>query len=107
MKTKVIATILGVVFCAALLCATDASAELGWYNCTVNYAGPGGDTIYIKLGDTANTPAFVNKWFVANENMQNQMLAVALTAMTNNQTVRVRVDPTIRYPTIYAMYLED
>jgi hypothetical protein len=107
MKTKMIATILGVVFCVALLCVTDASAELGWYVCTVKKVGPGGDTIFIKLGDTANTPAFANKWFVASENMQNQMLAIALTAMTNDQTVRVRVDPTIKYPTVHSMYLED
>jgi hypothetical protein len=106
MKTKVIATILGIVFCAAFLCATHASAESGWYSCTVDQVGPGGGKVYIMVSDTANTPEFTKKWCKCPDEFKNQMLAVALTAMTNDQTIQIYVDPSIRYPEISRMYLQ-
>ena len=106
MKTKVIATILGMVFCAALLFATDVSAELGWYTCTVNRVGPGWSRNYINVSDTANPPAFTGKWCVLPENFKNQMLAVGLTAITNDQTILIFIDPLVSYPTVTAIYLD-
>ena len=105
MKTKVIATILGMVFCASLLSATDVSAAPGWYTCTINRVGHGGGADYIKVSDTANPPAFTGKWCVLPENFKNQMLAVSLTAITNDQTILINIDPLVSYPTVTAIYL--
>ena len=105
MKTKVIATILGMVFCAALLCATDVIAAPGWYNCTINRVGPGLNAIYINVTHTADPPVFTWKWCVLSENMKNQRLAVSLTAMANDQSVAIYIDPLVNYPTVTAIYL--
>jgi hypothetical protein len=104
MKTKVITTILGTVFCAAFLCATHASADLAWYTCTIDRIGPA-NTVYVMVSDTAQSPAFTRKWCKCSDALKNQMLAVALTAMTNGQTISIRIDPAISVPTINNMYL--
>ena len=81
-------------------------AHAGWYTCTVNMAGPGwGTHCYIKLSDTAATPDFENRWFVALDSQKKEMLAVALTAMTNNMNVLVCVSSPNEYSIIRAMYL--
>ena len=78
----------------------------GWYTCTVNMAGAGwGTHCYIKLSDTAATPAFENRWFVPLDSQKKEMLATALTAMTNNMNVLVYIDATTQYSIIRAIYL--
>ena len=91
----------------SMLAVFAVSAHAGaWYTCTVNMAGPGwGTHCYIKLSDTAATPAFENRWFVALDSQKKEMLAVALTAMTNGLNVLVYVDSPDIYSIIRAMYL--
>lgn len=105
MKTKVITTILGMFFCAALLCATDVSAASEWYTCTIDMVGPGWNRIYVKVSDTASSPAFTKKWCVLDENWLNQMLAVCLTAITNDQTITIKIDPAVKNPEITEIFL--
>jgi hypothetical protein len=107
MKTKVITTILGIVFCAAFLCATHASADTAWYTCTIDRIGPAGSTVYVMVSDTAEPAAFTKKWCKCSEGLKNQMLAVGLTAFTNGQTISIRIDPAVSYPTINNMYLNE
>jgi ribosomal protein L21E len=107
MKTKVIATILGIVFCAAFLWTTHVSADLGWYVCEVNRVGPSGSRVIIMVTDTAQSPAFTRKYCQATGDNMNQMLAVGLTAMTSGQTVSIRIDPAVNIPTIENMYLNE
>ena len=86
---------LSVLIFISLMCFSviPASAGQGWYTCTVNTAGPGGSGIYIRLTDTAATPAFTNKWFEASADRAKEMLVVALTAISNDLMVTVLTDP--------------
>ena len=77
-----------------------------WYTCTVNMAGAGwGKHCYIKLSDTADSPAFKNTWFIARDSQKKEMLATALTAMTNNMNVVVYISSPTPYSIIHAMYV--
>ena len=90
----------------SLVAVFAVAARAGWYTCTVNMAGAGwGTHCYIKLSDTAATPDFENKWFVALDSQEKEMLATALTAMTNGLNVLVYVDSPDIYSIIRAMYL--
>lgn len=94
-----------------------------WVNpITVNAAGPASDAseapaagvsvVYINLtypGDP-NVAAFSNQWFYAADNSKDEMLAVALTAISMGATVGaglVPPDPTNpnAFPQIYRFYL--
>jgi len=104
MKVKKMFLAMVVVF--SMLAVFAVSAHAGWYTCTVNMAGAGwGTNCYIKLSHTAATPAFENRWFVPLDSQKKEMLAVALTAMTNNMNVSVYIDSTTQYSIIRAMYL--
>jgi len=65
-----------------------------WYTCQVNEAGPATDgtettppVIYIALTDQAGT--FSGQWFYAAENSKDEMLAVALSAISTGFFVEV------------------
>ena len=104
MRVKKMFLAMVVVF--SLVAVFAVAARAGWYTCTVNMAGPGwGTHCYIKLSDTAATPAFENRWFVALSSQKKEMLATALTAMTNNMNVWVHIDSPNAYSIIRAMYL--
>jgi hypothetical protein len=71
---------------------------MAWFTCTVNNAGPASDAnetpipaIYINLTDQGGS--FANKWFYAADNSKQQMLAVALNAMTVGASVQMGGDP--------------
>ncbi|MBN2467585.1 MAG: hypothetical protein JXD19_05485 [Deltaproteobacteria bacterium] len=68
---------------------TDSSAAPAGYNCTVDATGPYSGTIYIQLTSASN---FTGKWFTAPAGMQKEILAIALTAMSNGFTVFVYAD---------------
>ena len=105
MRVKKMFLAMAVVFSMLAVFAVAAHAG-GWYTCTVNMAGAGwGTHCYIKLSDTAATPAFENRWFVPLDSQKKEMLAVALTAMTNNMNVLVCVSSPNEYSIIRAMYL--
>ncbi|MBN1183790.1 MAG: hypothetical protein JXB49_15970 [Bacteroidales bacterium] len=52
-------------------------------------------TVFVRLEDTAATPGFTPRWFIAESGQENKFLAVALTAQANNQTILVYTDPTL------------
>lgn len=65
------------------------------YRCTVNEVGPAVDgtetaspVVYINLTDTASG-SFANTWFYAANGAQNQMLDVAIAAISNDNEVDV------------------
>jgi len=91
------------------LFVVSAHAESAWYECTVDEAGPAWDSVYIRLTDTAATPAFTDKWFTPDPDLRKEMLATALGARLAAvpKNVRVNVDPDDgSYPTLWAMYLQ-
>ena len=99
----------GLVLAFALLGLFSEHAQAGaaWYTCTVRGAGPNGaSAIYIKLSDSAATPAFTNKFFGVIAGSENKMLATALTGMSIGKKVYIKVDPLLAgSPPIQVMYL--
>jgi hypothetical protein len=75
--------------------------------CTVNQAGPssGAGTVQLALTDTNKT--FSNTWFNAVSQFQNQILAVALAAISTQSQVNAWVDPPEAGTTTecYALYI--
>ena len=72
--------------------ALTAEALPSWYNCTVGAAGPGDGASYVRLSHAGIPPAFEQKWFLLPAERAKEMLAVALTAMTNDSRVSILVD---------------
>lgn len=79
-----------------------AYAGAKWYDATITDpgtgwggAGPGGntDTFFVLTHSTTGTPAFTNKRMRAMSGRNSEMLAVAMTAMSNNKKIRVFCDP--------------
>ena len=71
-----------------------ATAFAGTYTCKVKQTGPyKGTEVRFVLTDTAGNPAFSNKTFIAKSGCENQMLATALTAISNGLNVRVTTNP--------------
>jgi hypothetical protein len=86
-----------------------------WFNCTVNRAGPAADAteypppvIYINLTDQAGS--FGGQWFFAASNAKNEMLAVALSAISLGKTVNASLDPPVAggtpYTECYRFYIQ-
>jgi hypothetical protein len=83
------------------------------YICTVNQAGPATGTgqtpdpvVQFSLTDTNN--AFSNAWFFAAGASKNQMLAVALAAISTQSQVNAWVDPPqagVGITQCYALYI--
>jgi hypothetical protein len=99
MKSKTgFATIL-VMAGMALFFAANASAADAWYVATIVRVGGNStaDTspMYVMLTDTATTKAFTNKFFRIPDGRLNQVLAVLLTAASNEANVRILADPAI------------
>ncbi|RJR42518.1 MAG: hypothetical protein C4567_07200 [Deltaproteobacteria bacterium] len=73
-----------------------------WYTCTVNQTGVSPTNSMVMLTQTSNV--FANRWFVLPAAQGNQMLAVALTAMSSGMHVSVYTNTT-QYSVIGTMYL--
>ena len=88
-----------------LLAAWSAAAQAAseWFTGDVVQAGvTSGGTVLIRI----TTPAFQNKWCRAPDRASREMLAIALTAVTAGQPIRVRLDPDAAgFPLIRNMYL--
>ena len=95
--------ILTLLIAFSLVLSSGAGANAGWFICTVDAAGPTQSGIYISLSDISGT--FEKKWFRCPDNVSNEMLATALTAMTNNMKVSVEADSDQVYGNINIMYL--
>ena len=93
-----------VVMLAVAYFTTDSNAAPAWYLCKVEMAGPGGSAILIQLTD--KSASFTKKWLTAPADKAKEMLAVALTAMSNGLSVAVYTDTSLSgYPQIYSFYL--
>ena len=88
----------------ASVCFLTISAWAGEYICTVEEVGQGSPRVYIRLTDTAATPAFTDRWFVLPTDRANEMLAVALTAISSGMNVHVWCSGT-QYSEIWNLYL--
>jgi hypothetical protein len=102
MKTKKLGLITLIVLSIVFLFALNASA--GWYTCTINKVGPGWSNIYVSLTDN-DTSAFADRWFIAKSDTSKEMLAVALTAISNGLSVEVNLSGATQYSTINSMYV--
>ena len=103
MRAKKVFLTMAVVFSIVAIFAVSAHAGV-WYTCTVDKAGTGWkDHVYIRLSETGGS--FTNVCFVAPDGRKKEMLAVALTAMTNGKNVWVNLSGTTGGSVIQAMYL--
>jgi len=102
MRAKKVFLTMTVVFSIVAIFAV--SAHAAWYTCTVEQAGTGWKNhVYIRLSDTGGS--FTNVCFVAPDGRKKEMLAIALTAMTNGKNVSVNLSSTTGGSVIQAMYL--
>ncbi len=99
------------VLAAALLVvmwSTSAQAELRWFTAQIDRAGKiSTGVVLIQLTDTKAVPTFTSKWFRAKSGVLNEMLAVALAALTADMLVSVQVDLDLPpAPQIMQLYLK-
>lgn len=98
------------MLCILILWSGAAMAGKKWYVCSVGLIGPAGSngSVYVKLTDTDhNPPKFDGKWFQCREGREKEMLAVLLTAATNDLNVKVYTDPNDSgKPILYNVYLK-
>jgi len=105
MRVKKVFVMMVVVLSMLAVFAVSAHAGATWYTCEVNMAGIGMSWSYVKLTDKGGN--FTNKWFLLRSDRKKEMLAVALTAMTNNMEVQVYTDISEPgYPVINSLYLK-
>lgn len=100
-------TILAIALLLTGVWSTAAQAELGFFTCEVKAAGKFSENaVFIRLTDTANEPAFTNKWFRAKAGIGNEMLAAALSALTADIPVSIHADPAEKgFPELNQLYL--
>jgi hypothetical protein len=92
---KLVAGIFLVLGILGLSAAEVFSAD-AWYTCTINRIGgytADSGIMYVQLTDTKS--AFSKTYFRIPEGRLNQMMAVLLTAASNDATVYVKTDPAI------------
>lgn len=108
MKTKKVALIVLIGCVMMVISATNSLAAVNWFTCTIDYSGAG-TTFTVRLDGTENGGAqrsFTNRVCRLYGPIQNQQLAVLLTAQSNNWSVLVYMDPDVAgQPTIYAIQL--
>ena len=84
-----------------------ADAAAGWFRVEVLRTGVAEDgSVFIRLTDLANVQAFQGKNFRIPNAVSNEMLAIGLSALAANLSIRVRTDPAEPgAPMIRVMYL--
>ena len=89
--------------------ANEASADPKWYNAKVLKAGPTGEgDVLCQLTHDAKNPAFKNKYFMAADTAEQEVLAVCLGAISLAFTVKVRTDlDDPNPPEIETIYLQN
>jgi len=90
MKVKKMLVMMVAVFSMVALLAVNAHAARQWYTCTIVDAGPTWGGVYLRLTDDGG--AFYEKWFQFRPDQEKEMLATALTAMSNNMKVKALID---------------
>ena len=103
-----IAKALAVALLLSTFAWSPARAASGWFIATVEKVGiaSGSKAVFIRLTDTAATPAFTAIFFQAATDIQKEMLAIGLAAQTSNVKVQVFTDPAEPgSPILQVMYL--
>ena len=93
MKRKSLIIVLfvtAVIFLTFVPAKSHAAVPRGFSEANIVFAGPLFDRIIIKV-DAVNG-SYTNQWLVFDRDMGNQLLAVALSAVSLQQPVRVWVD---------------
>lgn len=107
MISKRIIHVLTFALLAAML-SMPAFANPRFYNVQVIQIGVAGNRGFIRLTDVGASAAFTKKWFRLNDINRNEMLALAMGAVTSNITLKVKADlDDPGKPLIRVMYLQD
>ncbi len=105
MRKKTVLILMTLCFSLSLVFtfSTSAHAKNEYHKCKVIFAGPSGGKVMIKLYDESTHK---EKWCVIyREDDEKEMLAVALTAAANNQTVNAYFNASLDRPLIYSMFI--
>ena len=107
MKTRKNLLVMVAMLGMLALFAASAHAANAWYTCTVVNVGPSFGGYYVYLDDEGTAFETAGKaWFRLRVGQQKEMLATALTAMSNSEFVWVNVDIALAgEPMLNAMYL--
>jgi len=74
----------------------NVNAAEAFYTCTIDRVGGANSlnpmVMYVMLSDTKATPTFTRKYFRIPDANKKEVLAILLTAMSNNTTVTVWAD---------------
>ncbi len=86
-----------------------ADAAVGWFNAKVIQAGvTNSGKVIVKLTDLADVKAFNNTNFLIPSAVKKEMLAIGLSALAANLSIKVRTDPDEPgTPLILVMYLRN
>ena len=96
--------ILSVGAVLAMLTAPGIASAAGWYTCTIDNAGPGGGVnIYIRLTCDGGLPA--QRWFIARQEQEKEILATALTAIALGKSVATYLEGSATYSRILYFYV--
>jgi Gpi18-like mannosyltransferase len=101
MKRMVIIIIMACFIAALSIQGALAGQWIG--NATVTEVGMGSGAVYVKLTDPSVNIS--NRWYIADSNNQNVILAVALTAISSGQSVQASVSTLSQYGTLSAIYI--
>ena len=104
MKHKTFINIALLVTGMILFFTLNANADYARYVCNVISTGPAGSDTWVVLTDTAVTPKFSKAGFKFPAARAKEMMAVALTAMTNNFKVEAIVNLG-SIGTVYALFV--
>ena len=107
MRTKKIGLIVVIACGIMAFSAMNVMAQYNWFTCTVDEAGAAA-TFITRLTCTedpgGSDRTITGGYFYLDESVRSQMLAVLLTAMTNNWQVKVYMDSDLGpFPTIYGL----
>ena len=108
MKTKKIALIAVMVCSLVLFSSIHVMAAGNWFTSTV-VSSTAGTTFQCQLTGTedSGSRSFTSKTFILYQPIQNQMLAVLLSAQSMGSPVRVYVDPDVgTFPIIYGISMK-
>jgi hypothetical protein len=109
MNTKKL-VLIAVMACSVILFSSiHALAAANWFTATV-VSSTAGTTFQCQLTGTEDggSRSFTGKTFLLYQPLQNQMLAVLLTAQSMGSSVRVYVDPDAGiFPTLYGIGLRN
>jgi hypothetical protein len=84
---------------------SETQAAEAWYTCSVMSVGPGGGSVIIGLSDV--NKSFTLKWMYLDAAQTNQLLAVALTAMSLGKNVNAYLDNSLAYPIVKYLMLNN